>query len=160
MAEMVFTIGNIASGKSTIASKLYAGFTIIDADDIKKLHTNYSPVYNEFSDMVHSWSLAVWAQQVQDAIKSGKGNYIVAQTGADSYRLVAQMKWAREKGFKVVLLSVRVSVETCLKRMHGRGRTIPEYLVREKDELIRGGFPHAKKYADELIKYDNETDFV
>lgn len=151
-AQMVFTMGLPAAGKSTHVAAVYAStHTVIDPDAVKESHPDYDPKRPE---LLHNWSKAITDAQFEAALAAGEGNFVVDGTGTNAEKMVALIKRARAAGFEITLVFVRCSLEISLARNAARPRTVPEHVVIEKSQLISTSFELVSPYADHVVVVD------
>ena len=152
---MIFTTGTPGAGKSTVSRSLFPNAAIIDCDEIKKTHPHYDP---KRPQGCHDWSKQVADKMFEDACESGQGVWIYDGTGANAENLVSRIERASQAGFKTVLLYVRCSLETSLRRNAARARTVPEDIVREKARMVGHAFQITHEYAHSVMVFDNDVD--
>ncbi len=154
--EVVFTMGLPGAGKSTalLALGLDSTHTVLDPDAVKESHPDYD---EKNPSALHDWSMKeIEDRWVNEVLASGEGRWIVDGTGTNAERMVRRMRQARSVGFRIVLLYVRVSLETALARNAARPRTVPEAIIYRKASDIETAFLITTDYADETTIIDND----
>lgn len=152
--EIVWTMGLPAAGKSTLTARML-GTThqIIDSDAILATHPDYDPKRPELH---HEWAKKLANAQFAAALASGEGRFVRDSTGTNAERLVSEMARARDAGFVVRLLFVTCSLETSIARNNLRDRTVPEFVIREKAEVIATSFALVAPHADSVEVVAND----
>ena len=151
----VFTMGLPGSGKSTVANRLFDldAMDVIDPDAIKADHPDYDP---KNPSALHAWSNEQAELIYSASLSAGVLDVFVDGTGTNAEKMIRRMGQAREAGYKVILLYVRVSLETAIQRNADRERVVPEYIIREKALDIAVSFSLATAYADSTTVVDND----
>ena len=152
---MVFTTGTPGAGKTYVIRRLYPHASIIDCDAVKATHPDYNP---KDPGALHDWSKTITDRMFSDACDSGAGVWIYDGTGTNPDRLVARMQRAANAGFQTVLVYVRCSLETSLRRNAARARNVPEHIVREKAESISSAFVITRDRAHRVFVIENDID--
>ncbi|WP_028778729.1 AAA family ATPase [Shimazuella kribbensis] len=149
--EAVFLVGPPAAGKSTTRFELYPNYLVIDPDELKKELPGYDP---KNPSKVHLQSKILSRKLFEEYLSSDQ-SFVYDTTGGNEERMIKEIREAREKGFKIILLQVTCSLEVCLERNRLRERTVPDEVVEsiwyEVQETSENLIPH----ADEHIKVDN-----
>ena len=151
----IFTMGLPGSGKSTVANRLFDldAMDVIDPDAIKADHPDYDP---KNPSALHAWSNEQAELIYSASLSAGVLDVFVDGTGTNAEKMIRRMGQAREAGYKVILLYVRVSLETAIQRNADRERVVPEYIIREKALDIAVSFSLATAYADSTTVVDND----
>lgn len=154
--EMIFTMGLPAAGKSTVADERFSDtHEFIDPDAIKESHPNYNP---EKPQDTHTWSQHIVNAMFDKALQNPSQNYLIDGTGTNAEKMVYRMKLAEAVGYKIKLVYVTCSLETSLRRASKRERRVPEWVIREKAEVIKVSFEIISEYADEIERIENDID--
>ena len=152
--EIVWTMGLPAAGKSTLTQRMLgATHQIIDSDAILATHPDYDPKRPELH---HEWAKGLANAAFAAALASGEGRFVRDSTGTNAERLVSEMARARAAGFSVRLMFVTCSLETSIKRNNLRDRTVPEYVIREKADVIQTSFALVAPHADSVEVIPND----
>ena len=69
--------------------------------------------------------------------------------------MVRRMEQAREAGYSIEILYVKVDLEVALKRNSERERTVPEHIVIEKSRDIETSMKITSQYADKVTIFEN-----
>jgi predicted kinase len=153
MPTMVFTMGTPGGGKTRVSTRLYPGYNRLDPDAFKPLHPDYDP---KNAGLVHDWSTEMEEAAFEAALAGGKGLWVVDGTGANAEKMVRRMTEAKAAGFETVLLYVKTTLATALKRNAARERVVPEPLVREKARNIATSFTLVAPHADKVEVVEND----
>lgn len=164
MRLAIFLMGLPAAGKSTTVAKRFAGaieapiggtFHWIDPDAIKASH----PAYTESEAFrVHDWSTEIAEQEFQRAITTAGADVtvVIDGTGTHADSMVRKMTEAREAGFTVELLYIKVTLATALARAAARVRQVPADVIRAKARDIATSFELVAPYADVVTVVTND----
>ena len=152
--EIVWTMGLPAAGKSTLIKRMLGPtHQIIDSDAILATHPDYDPKRPELH---HEWAKGLANAQFAAALASGEGRFVRDSTGTNAERLVSEMNRARAAGFAVRLVYVTCTMATSLARNAARDRSVPEYVIREKAEVIATSFALVAPHADSVEVIPND----
>ena len=69
--------------------------------------------------------------------------------------MVRRMEQAREAGYSIEILYVKVDLEVALQRNSERERTVPERIVIEKSRDIETSMKITSQYADKVTIFEN-----
>lgn len=152
MKKLVIMAGLSGSGKSTIAKKRYPGLKIVDCDELKKQCKGYDPAHPE---LVHEESKRLEKLALSAAV-CGDQSFIYDTTATNTERVVSLIKEAQAFGFTVEICYVKVSLQTALNRNANRARKVPEYIIREKNEIMAQSLEIIAGYADKMITINND----
>ncbi len=153
-AEIVFTMGLPAAGKSTwIAANLADSHTVIDPDAIKESHPDYDP---KNPAALHAWSKEISEAMFADALAGGEGLWVVDGTGTNAEKMVRRIRQAEDAGFATRLVFIRCTLETSLLRNAARVRNVPEQVVREKARDVHTAFALISPHAQTVETVDND----
>ncbi|MGW8177552.1 MAG: AAA family ATPase [bacterium] len=147
-----FSMGLPAAGKSTWLAQNMGDIFTIDPDAVKESHPDYDP---KNPAALHAWSKDITRNMFSVAL-NGNRDFILDGTGTHAESMVHKMRQARKAGFQVNLVFVTVAMETSLKRNAARARTVPEYVVMEKAQLIQTAFDIVSQEADEVLVVKND----
>ena len=151
--QLVFTAGLPGAGKTTfLKSTEFAGFPVVDCDEIKKLHPDYDP---KNPGLVHAWSQAE-ARRLQFRYMSENVSFVIDGTGTNIERYLGWFSEARELGYEVVVIYVKVKLETSLKRNAKRERVVPVDIIMQKAGIIDEAMDLLGSVADEFIVVNND----
>lgn len=154
--QALVMIGLPGAGKSTIVHTQYADFLksaiLLDPDKIKEEKPDYNP---KKPWVYHTWSKQEAEKRFLQAITDGK-NIILDGTGTNVPKMYNRIKYLQSQGYYVKLIYVVVSLQTAIKRNNSRDRVVPEYIIREKYEVIDTSFLILSDVADESIKIKND----
>jgi len=153
-AEIIFTAGLPAAGKTTYVNKTYDlnVYTVIDPDLVKESHPDYDPADPA---ALHGWSQDVVEKMWEGCLEKKSGKWIVDGTGTNAEKMVRRINQARDAGYGISLVYVTCSLETSLERNANRDRVVPEYIVRDKARNIQTAFELIAPYADTVEVIDN-----
>lgn len=151
--QMVFMMGLPAAGKSTVAARLFAGWTHLDPDAIKETLPGYDPAH---AYRVHDLSMDIFAQQFDAAVAARTGHIVVDGTGVNAEAMVRRMVTAQGAGFHTTLCYVTCTLRTSLARAAARPRQVPESVIREKAANIATSFDIVSRYADAVQVVAND----
>ncbi len=151
--KIIFTGGLPGSGKSTVIGKSeFADLDVVDCDKFKKLHPQYDP---KNPSLVHEWSTTE-ARKFHLELLSKEESFIVDGTGTNVEKYLRWFNEAREMGFEVVLVYVKVKMETSIKRNAIRERSVPVELITEKAEIIDDCMNILGSIADDFKVIEND----
>jgi predicted ABC-type ATPase len=147
--QAVFFIGPSGSGKSFVRDKRYLKymrFNIIDPDKIKKQHPDFDP---EDPARLHEWSKEVADSKFFGIINKGQGDPLVVDgTGAHPQTLARKMSAAKDAGYRIFLIYVKVPFEISIFRNRNRDRFVPEEVVIRQFEIINKSFGILRRIAE------------
>ena len=153
-AEMIFSMGLPAAGKSTICNARYGStHEIIDPDAYKENHPNYDP---KNPQALHAWSQEKTEKNFAAALAAGTGRFVVDGTGTNSEKMVRRIQTAQAAGFTCRLVYVKCTLKTSLARNAARARNVPEAVVKAKALDISTSFELVAPYADTVEVVNND----
>jgi len=152
-ADMIFTMGLPAAGKSYTSSRMFPNHTAIDPDAVKEAHPDYNP---KNPAPLHAWSKEVTERQFNAALADGTGSYVIDGTGTNAEKMVRKMTAAAAAGFTVTLLYVKCTMATSLKRNAARERVVPEHIIRSKALDVATAFELVAPYAENVRIVNND----
>lgn len=162
-AEIVFTMGTPAAGKSTWAkANIAETHEILDIDDLNQKFPGYDPSDPDVVEEAHHWARPRYRAMVNEAIESGEGRWVIDSTGTNREKMERIVTAAREAGFETRLVYVWCSLETSLRRNAARERTVPERVIREKAETIGAAYEHYREelFGEGAVTFvDNDADW-
>ena len=144
--RVIFMMGGPAAGKSTVRKLRYAGFKVLDSDEIKMSHPDYDP---KNPGVFHAWSADLLVKKFYVFLSQNE-SFVYDGTGSTAEKYVAYIKAAQSAGFETVICYVKTSLAIALERNSKRDRVVPEYIVREKHSLIGISFEIVSSYADRI----------
>jgi len=163
----IFMAGIPGSGKTRIIDALYGldspETVVLDLDEVMRTHPDFDPAHaSQIYEVAeaYNWADAIIEQRFRQSLADGAKTYVVLDgTGTKVERRLRRIRSARDHGMRTVLLYVKVSLETALRRNARRKRIVPphrlkEYLVRI-DDALRAEEPH----VDCFDVLDNNRDF-
>lgn len=155
------------SGKSRLIDGLY-GYehpvtTVLDLDAEMRCHPRFSTaepskIYEEGG--AYNWANAIIERKFQDAVHDHNVLHIVLDgTGTKVQRRLQRIEAAKEQGLTTILLYVRVTLETALRRNAKRQRVVPTCRLKEYQALIDDALLEEAKHVDcfEIIDNDKEV---
>lgn len=162
----IFIGGGSGVGKSTIRALIqqkYAGFLVIDPDEIKTLIPSYEQLKAEYgydaSAMVHKQSSDI-AKQLLHLAQRELYNFIYDATlkNAQKFELIFQK--LKELEYDISLVIVDCSLELALDRVKVREvkekRGVPEDIVRQSHRMIPSSFRVLNKHCSEWVIYNTD----
>tara|TARA_B100001939_G_scaffold128063_3_gene110968 strand:+ start:315 stop:818 length:504 start_codon:yes stop_codon:yes gene_type:complete len=152
-------MGLPAAGKSSVIKDGRAkvdGAVLLDCDSFKEAHPDYDP-HNP--QALHSWSKAKVKEAFNEALETG-GQFVYDTTGTNAPRMLNEMNRAKEAGFNVRLVFVKVDLVTSIGRNHdaSRGRVVPLPVIIEKADKVNRVFDEIHHVAHEVVIIDNSRD--
>jgi predicted kinase len=137
--EAVFMFGLPGAGKTSLARRRFPNHLILDPDVMPDLAVRKAQVFRE-------------------AVAARRRNLVINSTSDSSNvdHRVWQMAFAREHGYRRVLMYVKVDLETALARNAKRVRRVPETAIREQAVGIASRFERLRGNADvvQVIRND------
>lgn len=149
--RFVVMVGGPASGKSTVASKLYGELPRIDCDEIKKEHVDYDP---KAPHIVHEWSSVEATRRVLANLATGK-SCVFDSTGTNAEKLANFIAIAKSAGMTVEACYVTCALETAIKRNAERARTVNVDMLREKHAAVGAAWIIVKNMVDVAVVVEN-----
>ena len=149
----IFLMGLPASGKTTLVNRRYGAdprFVIIDPDEIAKGLPGYNVTQPQ---RTHESAKAIAESRFEGAIASGH-EFVLDGTATNAEKLRKRMRHAREHGYWVHLLYVTVPLGVSLLRNSLRERVVPEQVIREKAEEVKGSFEKVRHEFDSIEIFD------
>ena len=155
--KITFTMGLPAAGKSTVIANNYAGFNVIDPDQIKKASPLYTAWLNDMNShpTFHADSTNKAKEIFDNVTANGTGNHVVDGTGTNVEELVSKIMQANNSGFVTELVWVQITLEEAIYRNNTRERTVPVEILTSKAEYIDTAFDIASEYVDNAIIINN-----
>ena len=149
-----FTImmGLPAAGKSTTANGLFGDHQFIDCDAIKATHPDYDP---KNPQALHAWSKGVEAGLLDAAFDNVSGNVLYDTTGTNEKKLRTLIAKAGEAGYRTRICFVTCFIETSLYRNSLRPRVVPEFVIREKADIINSVAANVRGLPTEFLMVEN-----
>ena len=151
---LVLTAGLSGAGKSTVIKTTeYKNLPVVDADLEKIGMVGYDP--KNITLEIHNAS-KVLARQKQLFHLSQGNSFIVDGTGTNVEKYIQFINEAKELGYKIVLLYVKVSTQTAIKRNSERARTVPVEVILQKSSLINQSVDMIATLSDQFITINND----
>jgi predicted ABC-type ATPase len=166
---MVFTAGAPGSGKTYCLHRIYGldNITVLDLDSEIQHHPAYNPDVPEevYADRIaYEWANRKVEQRFSRTIceHAGKRSLVCLDgTGTHVERQVRRMREAKDQGWWIVQLYVRVRLETALTRNASRQRRVPEDVLRAYCSQLERSISEVRAVpdlVDELVLFDNDQD--
>ncbi|KAJ8599019.1 hypothetical protein CTAYLR_007692 [Chrysophaeum taylorii] len=161
----VFMAGLPGSGKTRIIQGLYGattGTTILDLDREMRAHPLYDPtrpakVYEARG--AYDWANDRVERRFQAAVRDDAVSRIVLDgTGTKINRRLRRIATARAHGLRTIMLYVRVSLATALRRNAKRCRVVPARKLEEYQILIDRALCVEEGQVDCYEIIDNDQD--
>lgn len=161
----VFMVGLPGAGKSRCIDRRYAPGTnstaVVDLDVEIRRHPRFDPadpnaLYVEPSQEAYHWADAQVERRFSEAISNpGLRRVVIDGTGTNAERQVRRMAAARDAGWYVKVLYVRVPVRIAVARAATRKRTVSPARVRMYQARIAAALPKVVPYADEVETFSS-----
>lgn len=153
MKKLIFTAGLPGAGKSTVIKKSeYANLPCVDPDAIKESFEGYDPKHPE---VFHEASKKL-ARQKQLRFLSDDVSFIMDGTGTNVEKYLTWFQEARELGYQIEVIYVKVSVATSIKRNANRERVVPTQIIMEKATVIETAMDLLGSVADKYTVINND----
>jgi len=128
--EFVIMMGVPASGKSTIANRMFNGtHDFIDCDAIKKSHPDYDP---DHPGLLHAWSKGIEAGLLESAFTNPVGNITYDTTGTNHEKVLNYANRATDAGYSVRVVFVTITEAESLRRNSLRDRVVETPILLKK----------------------------
>ena len=147
----VFMMGGPGAGKSYIRNREFPTLPVVDCDSFKEAHPDYDP---KNPAALHEWSSVQCTKEFFRRL-GGNDSFVYDGTGTNAEKMVDWMLKAQSAGFRVHLVYVTCPLHTALQRNANRERNVPEFVVREKHEVVDTSYMICKGFADETSIIDN-----
>ena len=148
----IITIGMGGAGKTTVLNRLYPNITINDCDKWKLLHPDFDPKKPE---LVHEWS-TIQQERERFMLLSKGETFAIDSTGKNIEKVARWIADAKNAGFVVHILYIRVSVETALRRNANRTRVVPADVIIEASGMVETAYKVLSAYADSSEVINND----
>jgi len=163
---VVFMVGLPAAGKSRQIDMRYRSrnipLTVIDLDAEMVAHPQFDPVDPDSVyrlDEAWGWANARVEAKFQASLTNKSyARVIVDGTGTNIERQVRRMREAREAGWYVKVLYVRVPIKTAIQRAMLRTRRVSPERIAMYQAKISKALVIAAKHADEVETVDSSYD--
>lgn len=162
----IFMCGLPGSGKTTVIDSLYGlkepRTLVLDLDMYMRRHVNFD--VHDRSKLYACKAAYHWADaQVQTRFKeelrsSWITRLVVDGTGTNVERHIERMEMARQAGWWVTLLHVRVSLATAIERNTQRERRVPTEALVLYESKLDAAIALESPHADEVYIYENDED--
>jgi len=170
--EFILTIGNAASGKTTLARRDYPAAVVMDCDAVKATAIAGQPLSNpapatwkkgcpKTLAALHRWSKVENDARVDATLASGppaSGCWMYDSTGCSVERMSSLIDAARRGGWFTVLYFCDVTEATSIRRNAARGRVVPADVIAEKHRLVGAAWVALRGLPDAAIRVDNDAD--
>ena len=157
--QAVFMMGMSGAGKTWYRSKTYLKymkFRLIDPDEVKTRHPDYDP---DRPYIVHEWSKDVSDGEFKDVVMDGSGDPIVIDgSGRNPDGILRKMMVAKENGYRIFLVYVKVPLEVSIWRNRNRDRFVPEEKIVNVYKDYDASFSRLKGLADSYKVIPNYAD--
>lgn len=158
----VFLAGLPGSGKTRIVQSLFSGATVLDLDAEMRRHKRFDPanpalIYEEQG--VYDWADALIERKFQTAIRDTSVVELVLDgTGTKMQRRERRVKAAKAHAMTTMLLYVKVTLDTALRRNAQRQRIVPPNRLEEYQALIDAAVDAERHLVDRFHVVDNDID--
>lgn len=159
----VFLAGMPGSGKSRVCRMAYKDAQIIDLDEEIRKHPLYdgteppSKIYEVPG--VYDWANERVEKKFQESIRdSSIATIVLDGTGTKVERRSSRIEAARSLGVWTILLYVKVSLETALRRNAKRDRVVPPHRLKEYQRRIEEAVRVESRLVDRYEIFDNDVD--
>lgn len=156
----VFMLGLPAAGKSTVIEERYGHLrrqglmTVVDLDQEITAHPWFDPkdpdaVYHRRG--AYTWAEARTEERFTNALQDPSlRRVIVDGTGTKQERQIRRMQAARDAGFFVKVIYVRVPVQEAITRARFRKRNVAQERIEEYQAKMERAFHATRDHADEV----------
>jgi len=148
----IFMMGIPGSGKSHYVEENLKDFLLLDCDKIKETLPGYNPLNPA---IVHQESKRLLEVEFKRAIQRDR-SFILDGTGTNTDKLLYRIDKAKEQGFYIVLIYIKVNLETALRRNKTRERRVSEEIIREKHKLIEYSYRAILPFVNEGRLVNND----
>ena len=166
---MVFTAGAPGSGKTFCLNKIFGLENIdltLDLDLVMPHHPDFDsdePHVLYEQEQAYDWANKEIERKFLNVLQNRKDFGLVCFDGTGTHvrRQKRRMRAAKDAGFWVVNLFVKVSLETAMIRNKRRKRTVPDHILREYVEKLPesvSAITNAPGLCDEMLEYSNDDD--
>jgi predicted ABC-type ATPase len=163
---MIFTAGIPGAGKTYVLHQLLGlgNITLLDLDTAIIKHPTYDPKKPEaaYQTIAYQWANDQVEKMFDEVLQKPAEHKLVAfdGTGTKVGRSVRRMQAAKEAGFTVVLMYVRVELSTALRRNAQRHRRVPEEIMKQYMEALDVAVGLERAEADEYIEFNNDKEYA
>jgi hypothetical protein len=174
----IFTAGAPGSGKTWVVHQLFGGLDSLhhlDLDCVMRGHRDYASLSScaelYSRESAYNWADGEVERRFAAALAAGGGvagaenrttTICLDGTGTNVDRTKRRMRMAKESGFWVVAVYVKVSRDKCVERNAKRERRVPVKTIEDYlavlDDSVRGYVYSGEGLVDEFIACDNEED--
>ncbi len=161
----IFTSGAPGSGKTYSIDRLFGldKVELLDLDVAMKDHPDFD--FAEPKTLYERRDAYLWAdskieEMFQERLGGGRGRICMDGTGTNVERQIRRMKEARERGFWVVVVYVKVDESVCFERNERRKRKVPRDVIKSYLDRLDGAVEAvlSEDIVDEFISLDNSED--
>lgn len=170
--EMFLMGGGGASGKGVVKGAMIkdnriddTDAVLIDPDEIKESIPEYAEIVKKgdgrAAAVVHEES-SIIAKEILAAAFAKKFNIVFDVTLGNPAKGLQQIKTAKEKGYKVILIGVTVepaiAITRAVTRAKSKGRWVPVSMLLEAHKGFSEGFPQYVELVDNAFLFDTSKD--
>eukprot|EP00939_MAST-03C_sp_MAST-3C-sp1_P002415 g2415.t1 len=168
---MVFTAGAPGSGKTFCLNKIFGLSNVsfmLDLDLVMPNHPKFDPkqphlLYEQKA--AYEWADERIEERFKDLLENHEkyGHKLVCFDGTGTHvgRQIRRMRMAKDAGFWIANLFVKVCLETAIRRNQLRSRKVPEDVlldyVNKLDDAVQALYD-APHLCDEMLEYENDGD--
>ena len=153
MAKLILTAGLTGAGKSTVLKKMgLNSWNIANSDAFIEAHPEYDPKKPE---LLHEWAKQENQKQIYKFLSEGV-DFIIDGTGTNVERYAKYISDAKELGYTVELIYVKVKLQTAIERNAKRERTVPVEVIYEKSAVINHTVNAIGKMCDAMATVIND----
>ena len=150
MRRSILFIGLPGSGKTTYIKNNIRGYHIVNADNIKKTHPEWSLSNPE---KVHNWSV-IEAEKMMNKYSDIGVDICMDSGGVNGKYSLRILNMLKSKGYYVKIIHMNTPLEICLERNRKRVRKVPEQAIIEKSKKIDFCVKNQSLIADEYLRVD------
>lgn len=136
MAQVIITVGGIASGKSTWARKVVAeqpNHVIVERDELRRMQ-GFGPIGTPAQEKTIT---KIQRGLIETALLDGL-TPIVSDTNTDKSLRNSLTKFVHKLGADVELVVFDTPLDVCIKRNAARAEPVPEQVMRKKHAQLQG----------------------
>lgn len=164
----IFVGGGSGTGKSTVRKliqKQYAGFLIIDPDEIKTLIPSYERLQSEYgydaAALVHPQSSDI-ARKLITLAQKELYSFIYDATLKNVHKFELIFKELKQLNYNISLVIVDCDVELAIERVKAReiqeNRSVPDDVIRQSHKMIPVSFRALNKHCSEWVIYNTDNE--
>lgn len=153
MATLFLTAGLTGAGKTTVLKNLgLSNLATANSDKFIESHPDYDPKKPE---LLHEWAKKENQKLIYKYMAEGL-SFIIDGTGTNVERYAKYINDAKELGYKVELIYVKVKLETALQRNAKRERTVPAEVIYKKAGVIDQAVKAISLMCDKTTTINND----